>query len=153
MSAYEPAVTRNGTESPNQTEDKRWHLKYRRHDIWDELKRRENNQKAETDRQVESLIQELQQAIIDGTEHGNQAKFTYDCPDYSYEIIAAACKKMQERDYAFSGYTSSDYGLTYRGTTVEIYSKRWEDNEIARWVSYYRRILISFRAFPASSPA
>lgn len=137
MSAYEPAVTRNGTESPNQTEDKRWHLKYRRHDIWDELKRRENDQKAETDRQVESLIQELQQAIIDGTEHGNRAKFTYDCPGYSYEVIAAARKKMQTDNYAFSGYTSSDYSLSQRGTTVEIYSKRWEQNEIARWIPVF----------------
>ena len=34
LSAYAPAITTNGTESPNQTADKRWHLIYRRHDIW-----------------------------------------------------------------------------------------------------------------------
>ncbi len=134
MSAYEPAITWNGTDSPNQTADKLWHVKFRRHDIWDELKRRENDQQAETDRQVECVVQELQQAIIDGTEHGNRAKFTYDCSGYSYEIILAACKKMQARDYSFSGYTSSDYSLSQRGTTVEIFSQRWEDNEIARWI-------------------
>lgn len=137
LSAYAPAITTNGTESPNQTADKRWHLIYRRHDIWDELKRRESEQQAETDRQVECVVQELQQAIIDGTEHGNRAKFTYDCPGYSYEVIAAARKKMQTDNYAFSGYTSSDYSLSQRGTTVEIYSKRWEQNEIARWIPVF----------------
>lgn len=137
MSAYEPAITWNGTESPNQTADKLWHVKFWRHDIWDELKRREGDQQAETDRQVESVIQELQQAIIDGTEHGNRAKFTYDCSGYSYEVILAACKKMQAKDYSFSIYTSSDYSLSQRGTTVEIYSKRWEDNEIARWIPIF----------------
>lgn len=138
LSAYAPAITSNGIDGPGQTADKRWHMNFRRHDIWDELKRRENEQQMDTDRQIACVIQELQQAIIDGTEHGNRAKFTYDCPEYSYEIIAAARKKMQTSDYSFSGYTSSDYSLTQRGTTVEIYSKRWEQNEIARWIPVFK---------------
>ena len=154
MSPYEPDMKTNGIESPNVTEDKRWHLEFWRNDVWDEMQRRdalqraneqeeqkrqeEENKKQQEEaekKQLEEIEKKQRDAAIAKvisrvtsivpTERNSMYRIEFDS-SYSEKILQEACTAMMQKDYRMGSYTAGDdYELQVSNGGIYVLNYRW----------------------------